>query len=89
MPKQIKRRTGFPSPYRVTYEDDWELKNLGYDYGSNLMKRTLSNYMFRNPNLSEFLTEYLQPIMVSYINAVKYIKIYYNFAVPKYYDKIN
>jgi len=45
--------------------------------------------MFKNPNVEEFLTKHLQPIMVAYINAVKYIRVYYNFAVPKYYDKIN
>jgi hypothetical protein len=27
--------------------------------------------------------------MVAYINAVKYIRVYYNFAVPKWYQKIN
>jgi len=89
MPKTTDRREGFPSPWRATYDKDWELKNLGYDYGSNLMKRTFSNHMFKNPNVEEFLTKHLQPIMVAYINAVKYIKVYYNFAVPKYYDKIN
>jgi hypothetical protein len=49
----------------------------------------MSSYMFRNPNMSQFLTDHLQPIMVTYINAVKYIRIYYNFAVPKWYQKIN
>tara|TARA_R110001599_G_scaffold75912_1_gene207898 strand:- start:891 stop:1154 length:264 start_codon:yes stop_codon:yes gene_type:complete len=83
------RRIGFPSPYKVTYEKGWELKNQGYDYGSNLLERTMSTYMFTNPNTKEFLIQYLQPILVTYINAVKYIKIYYNFAVPKWYQKIN
>jgi hypothetical protein len=89
MPGIQDRRVGFPSPYRKTYEQGWELKNLGYDYGETLMKRTLSSYMFRNPNVAEFLTNHLQPIMVAYINAVKYIRVYYNFAVPKWYQKIN
>lgn len=84
-----ERRVGFPSPYRALYERGWELKNLGYDYGANLFRRTMSNYMFRNPNVAKFLEEHLQPIMVTYINAVKYIKVYYNFAVPKWYQKIN
>ena len=35
------------------------------------------------------LEEYLNPIMVFYINRVKYIRIFYNFAVPKWYQKIN
>ena len=28
--------TGYPSLYRATYEEGWELKNTGYDYSKNL-----------------------------------------------------
>ena len=82
-------RKGYPSLYKATYENGWELKNLGYDYGNNLMKNTLSSYMFRNDRLREFIEGYLSPIMVFFINKVKYLRIYYNFAVPKDYEKIN
>ena len=82
-------RTGFPSLYRATYEEGWELKNTGYDYSKTLLKITMSNYMFRNIHLGKFLDDYLTPIMVFYINKVKYLRIYYNFAVPKWYQKIN
>jgi hypothetical protein len=84
-----KDRTGFPSLYRATYENGWDLKNTGYDYNTNLLNRTMSNYMFRNPHLKKFLEEYLSPILVFWINRVKYLRIYYNFAVPKWYKKIN
>ena len=82
-------RTGFPSLYRATYEEGWELKNTGYDYSKTLLKITMSNYMFKNIHLGKFLSDYLTPIMVFYINKVKYLRIYYNFAVPKWYQKIN
>jgi len=82
-------RTGFPSLYRATYERGWDLKNLGFDYTLNLLKNTMSSYMFKNPHLSKFLSNYLSPIMVFYISKVKYLRIYYNFAVPKWYQKIN
>ena len=36
-----------------------------------------------------FLNNYLSPIMVFWVNKVKYLRIYYNFAVPKWYQKIN
>ena len=55
------------------------------DFNSNSM----SKYLFRNRHLKKFLEEYLNPIMVFYINRVKYIRIFYNFAVPKWYQKIN
>ena len=53
------------------------------------MKKTLSSYMFGNERLSTFILEHLNPIMVFFINKVKFIRIYYNFAVPKDYEKIN
>lgn len=82
-------RVGFPSLYKATYEEGWELKNLGNDYSQNLLRNSLSTYLFKNPNLRTFLENYLTPIMTFYINRVKYLRIYFNFAVPKDYDKIN
>ena len=87
---ELKRdRTGFPSLYKTTYEEGWELKNLGYDYTDTLLRKNLSGYMFRNLNLRTFLENYLNPIMTFFVNRVKYLRIYYNYAVPKDYDKIN
>ena len=82
-------RTGFPSLYRATYEEGWELKNTGFDYSKVLLQNIMSKYMFRNIHLKTFLKDYLNPIMVLYINRVKYLRIYFNFAVPKWYQKIN
>ncbi len=84
-----ERRTGFPSLYQISYTHWDHMKNGGYDYATDMMKRSLSNYMFRNPHLATFLEKYLQPIMVKYVNMVKYVRIYYNYAVPKDYEKIN
>lgn len=89
MATEKNNRTGFPSLYRATYEEGWNLKNLGYDYSNNLLNKMMSNYMFRNPHLKKFLEDYLSPIMVFWINRVKYLRIFYNFAVPKWYQKIN
>jgi hypothetical protein len=82
-------KTGFPSLYRATYEEGWEVKNTGYDYSKTLLNITMSKYMFRNRHLKKFLEDYLNPIMVFYVNKVKYLRIYFNFAVPKWYQKIN
>ena len=87
--ERIDRRTGFPSLYRESYEHWDDLKNLGYNYADNLLKRTMSPMMLKNPNLRKFLLSYLQPILVKYINWVKYVRTYTNFAVRKGYEKIN
>jgi hypothetical protein len=84
-----EKRKGYPSLYKATYESGWDIKNTGFDYSKKLMDKTLSSYMFRNERLSSFINEQLGPIMVFLINKVKYLRIYYNFAVPKDYEKIN
>ncbi len=89
MIEQPRDRKGFPSLFKATYEEGWELKNTGYDYTDTLMKNSLSKYMFRNTRLATFIQEYLNPIMTFYVNRVKYLRIYFNFAVPKDYKKIN
>lgn len=89
MSNLTERRTGFASLYKATYENGWDIKNTGYDYSENLMSKMLSSYMFRNERLNEFITKHLSPIMTLFINKVKFLRIYYNFAVPKDYQKIN
>lgn len=83
------KRQGFKSRITIAETTGYDIKNTGYNYTDNLLNRTLSKYMFNNPNLKEFIETYLNPIMVQYINTVKYIRIFYNYAVPKDYDKIN
>jgi hypothetical protein len=89
MDQLTEKRKGYNSLYKATYESGWELKNLGYDYSENLMGNMLSTYMFRNERLNQFIQQHLGPIMVFFINKVKFLRIYYNFAVPKDYEKIN
>ena len=84
-----EKRRGFESPYKIAYEEGWVLKNTGFDYEEKLMVKSLSPYMFQNERLSKFILEHLQPIMVFFINKVKFLRIYYNFSVTKDYQKIN
>lgn len=89
MNQDTERRTGMPSVYKATYEEGWKLKNEGNDYNQNLMRNSFSTYMFRNERLKTFIESYLGPLMLFWINKVKYLRIYYNFGVPKDYQKIN
>jgi len=83
------KRVGFESPYKATYNQTIDIKNTGNDYSSNLMKNSFSTYMFRNPKLNSFIRDYMKPIYLNYINAVKKIRIFYNFTVPKDWTHIN
>jgi len=76
------------SLYDARDQKNTELKNLGYDYSSTLMYKTLSKYLFRNETLAGFLG-HLNGIMVYYVNSVKSIRVFFNYTVPKNYTKIN
>jgi hypothetical protein len=89
MNQLTEKRKGFDSLYKLTYEHGWDLKNLGHDYSKDLMIKTLSSYMFKNERLATFIIDHLNPMMVFFINKVKYLRVFYNFAVPKNYQKIN
>jgi hypothetical protein len=76
------------SLYEIRDHKNDVLKNQGYDYTNTLMNRTLSNYLFRNEKVAGYLQK-LNAIMVYYLNSVKTIRVFYNFTVPKNYQKIN
>jgi hypothetical protein len=79
--------TSKESVYTYTYSQGEDLKNTGYDYSEKIMTNSLSNYMFRNDTVSGFLT-YVNDIFYEYIEAVKKVRVYYNFTVDKDYKKI-
>ena len=64
------------------------LQNEPYNYKENLMKKTLSNYMFRNTTLADFIG-YINDIMYTMIESIKKIRLHDNFAVSKEYRKLN
>jgi len=74
--------------YDVSNHFNEEIVNEGFDYSKVLMQKTTSNYLFKNKNLSEFLS-YINDIMVNCIETVKYLRIYDNYNVSKDYKKIN
>lgn len=76
------------SLYDIRDSKNDRLKNLGYDYSNTLLTRTLSNYLFRNEKVAGYLQK-LNAIMVNYLNSVKTIRVFFNYTVPKNYQKIN
>lgn len=84
-----KERRGFQSVRDNINDYDLDLKNLGYDYTETLLTKTMSPYMFKNPKIANFLNGYVRKILILLINNVKYLRIFYNYSVPKKYTKIN
>jgi len=76
------------SLYKISETYGEELKNTGFNYKDVLLKKTSSNYIYRNTNLAGFL-KYVNDIMVEYLESVKKIRVFRNFTVDKDYRKIN
>jgi hypothetical protein len=59
-------------------------KNTGFDYHQEniLLKKTMMPRMFLNENVTGFLTR-INNIMVNNIDAVKVIRNFFNYTVPK------
>jgi hypothetical protein len=76
------------SIYDKTYSFGEDLKIKSFDYKDVIMKKTLSNHLFKNEKIASFLT-YINDIFYTYIEMVKYIRIYDNYTVKKNYKKIS
>ena len=61
-------------------------KNLGNDFSENILKNSLSDYIFRNRYMGDF-TVMLQQILTDLINSVTYLKGYKSFTTKKDYKK--
>lgn len=74
--------------YDVSNHFNEVIVNEGFDYSKVLLQKTTSNYLFKNQNLSGFLS-YINDIMVNCIETVKYLRVHDNYTVSKDYKKIN
>lgn len=78
----------FDSLEEQSREADWDLKNKGHNYHDDLIQRSTSRYLQRNPNMVEFFP-YLNKLLSFLIDRVKYIRNFNNYAVDRDYKNIN
>ena len=88
MKDDINIYKGFEFPNDKVRTSSWDIQNTGYDYSKTLISNSLSKYLYGNKSLAGFL-DTLNGIMVHLVDCVKYIRNFYNYAVPKDYKKIN
>ena len=73
--------------YELKHRNDYAGENnMPFDYENNLYQKTLSNVMFRNTNLVNFIS-YLQKSSVYMIESMLYLRNFFNFTVDKDYNK--
>lgn len=76
------------NPYKSLLRRKTKLRNLGYDYRGQILRRSLSSVIYLNENVAEFV-ERLETIMTNLVYSVKSIKKSVNFLVDKDEDYIN
>lgn len=62
-------------------------KNLGRNFTKDLLFINISRSIYRNAYMKDFVL-LLQNILVKYVYAVTYLKIYKSFTVDKNYKKV-
>jgi len=59
-------------------------KNLGNDYSTNILKNSISKYIFRNDTMNDFIIM-IQKVLTDLIDSVSYLKGYKSFTTKKDY----
>ena len=78
---------GYESIYEFQVHSHDNRKNLGHDFRTSILSKSISNALLRNEYLGDFIT-LIQEVVVKYVDAVTHLKIYKNFTVSKNYTKI-
>lgn len=68
--------------------NNWDVKYSGPDYSDNLLKNSVSLYLYNNMKANKLL-DFINSLLVNSLDSVKYIRIFNNIAVPEEYKKIN
>ena len=84
----VNKYRGYKSFLESNKYVGWNTYYNGYDYSKTLLRRSLSGYLYQNEKVAGFL-DHLNKFVVEMVDNVKYIRNYFNYAVPKDYKKIN
>jgi hypothetical protein len=85
--KNIVEESGqIPEMYVLRHKHDTDLPEMGYNYGENLLSKTLSPVLYNNDNNIVFLDK-LNDMMVSIIDSVLPTRNIFFYSHSKYFNK--
>ena len=82
----IEENSEIPELYYLRNKHNTYIKEHGYDYSSNLFKRSLSNVLYKNDKLSRFLG-YIENMFITMYDSTNKIRNIFYFTHNKYYNK--
>lgn len=83
----IERESQIHELYDLKHRKDVEL-HTHYDWENNMVKKMVSDQMYNNPIMIDFLTRY-QKLLVWIYESNVVVRNLYNFVVGPYYNKYN
>lgn len=83
----IERESQIKELYDLKHRNDQDI-NVHFDYENKLLEKMLPSYIFRNEIMNEFLMKF-QKLLVWMYESNVVIRNWYNYTVPRYYNKHN
>jgi hypothetical protein len=80
----LERRSKLDELYVIKHRNDDD--NDFVNYEDNIFYKTLSNHIFKNDMMFNFITN-LQPLMAIFFDKMNLVKNFRNIMVDKYYYK--
>jgi len=77
-----------PSYYQYAYHQFDDLKNIGYDWRNNSIKRSVSTYLLNDPKREIIITKF-QTFIAYMMDYASNIKKAFNYTVNKNYKYLN
>jgi len=79
----IDKLSHIPELYQLHHRKDSFGTNVPFDYENKLFSVLFSNVMFKNPNLSSFLSQ-MQGLWVIMLESNLVMRNFWNYTVSKY-----
>lgn len=74
--------------YEALVHQQDDLKNIGFDWRPNLMKKSLSKYLLANQDVEVVVTQYTK-LLTFIVDTIQQIRKSINYAVDKKYKYIS
>ena len=74
--------------YEALVHQQDDLKNIGYDWRPNLMKKSLSKYLLANKDVEAVVVQYTK-LLTFIVDTIQQIRKSINYAVDKKYKYIS
>ena len=68
--------------YDKIYTIGQDIKNIGYDYSGNILRNSLSSYLYLDTRIAGFLG-FLENAVTKLFNSTKRVHHYFNFTIDE------